>query len=334
MNLFFLFLLLMGRLASAQNIKGEAINLYIENDTRDIGGPGSDNAYSNGFKLSYVAAEDDVPDWTKTAMKRAKWLRDAIQNSNANFGISIGQQIYTPNDIRRADLITDDRPYAAWLYLGFSAQFKNEFQSHSLELDVGLIGPEAAGEPIQNGYHKIIAKYPAEGWKNQLGTELTLQVSYQQRLKFFELKNFAQHKYFDVIPFYGAGAGNVSVDAHIGGMVRFGIALPNDFGPTRPSMSDGDAFLSPLKPISSNSSFYVFAAGRGIGVGHNIFLDGNTFRRSHKVTKYPFLLETEVGAVGSYGQWNAAWRFVTRSPEFEQRSVVNSFASISVGYIF
>jgi hypothetical protein len=44
----------------AKNISGQALTLYIENDTRDIGGPGSDNAYTNGLKFSYILAENDV----------------------------------------------------------------------------------------------------------------------------------------------------------------------------------------------------------------------------------------------------------------------------------
>lgn len=35
----------------------QAFALYIENDSRNIGGPGSDQAYSNGFKFSYIFAE-------------------------------------------------------------------------------------------------------------------------------------------------------------------------------------------------------------------------------------------------------------------------------------
>ena len=334
MKTFFFFVsLFIAYAAHAKVSTGAAVNLYIENDTRDIGGPGSDNAYSSGFKFSYVAADDHLPAWTKLATDHSSTIKEAIQNSKSNFGVSIGQQIYTPNDIRRTDLITDDRPYAAWLYVGLSSQFKNENQSHGLELDLGVVGPEAAGEAIQNGYHKIIAKYSAEGWKHQLRTEPTVQLSYQQRLKFLELKQADGTKYFDAIPFFGGGIGNVAIDLQAGGMVRLGFQLPDDFGPAK-SMIDGDNFVAPSSGSNRQSSLYTFAAGRGIGVGHNMFLDGNTFLSSHKVTKYPFIIETEVGFVGNYENWTVAWRFVTRSPEFEQRSVVNSFASISLGYIF
>ncbi|MBC7459034.1 MAG: lipid A deacylase LpxR family protein [Bdellovibrionaceae bacterium] len=318
----------------AQTSRGEAINLYVENDSRNIGGPGVDKAYSNGVKLSFVAAENDIPSWAKPMINRSETFRKALKGSQTNFGIAIGQQIYTPTDTKSTELIPDDRPYAGWLYLGMSAQFKSEQHSHSLELDIGIIGPESGAEKIQNGFHKIIGVEGTYGWKNQLATEPTVEMSYQQRLQFFELVDSNKKKYFDVIPFFGGALGNVSIDAHAGSIVRFGIDLPDDFGPTRPSSIDGDNFVPTKEGDARKTRFYVFASGRGIAVGRNIFLDGNTFKSSHRVTKYPFILETEIGFVAVYSHLSLAWRFVTRSPEFEQRSTVNSFASISIGYTF
>ena len=332
MNLFLITAVLLCSL-ELQAGTGEAIHLYVENDTRNIGGPGSDNAYSSGLKISHISAEDKVPAWAEEAMQRSNKFREALTGAQSNFGLSLGQQIYTPNDTRRSDLIEDDRPYAAWLYVGFSAHFQSSAQSHSLELDVGIIGPEAGGKQVQNNFHDLIHTYRAEGWQNQLSTEPTLQLSYQQRLRFIEFK-IDDQKYVDVIPFFGGGLGNVSVDAHAGGMIRVGSLLPDDFGPARPSMTNGDNFVTPISNQNPRTSFYLFASAQAYGIARNIFLDGNSFRSSHHVTKYPFVLETEFGAVGHYHSWDASWRFVSRSPEFEQRSVVNSFASISMGYSY
>ena len=330
------FLLLLSFSAHAQMGKGEAINVYVENDSRNIGGPGVDKAYSNGLKISFVAAENDIPNWAKPVINSSENFRRALKGSQTNFGVSIGQQIYTPTDTQTSELIQDDRPYAGWLNLGFSTQFKTNQRSHSLELGIGIIGPESGAENVQNGFHRAIGVEQTNGWKNQLATEPTLQLSYQQRFRFIELSSERYKNYFDVIPFFGGGLGNVAIDAHAGTIVRFGLDLPNDFGPTRPSSIDGDNFVAPknIEMPKTKSSFYLFASGRGIAVGRNIFLDGNTFKSSHRVNKYPFLLETEFGFVVVYSQVSLAWRFVTRSPEFEQRSTVNSFASVSVAYNF
>lgn len=312
----------------AVNKNSRALGFYVENDSRDLGGPGSDNAYSSGFRFSYIIASEDTPTWATSLVEAPQGLDPAFKTDYSNFGVSLGQQIYTPNDIRDSALIASDRPYAAWLYVGFMAHFKNENRSHVFELDLGVVGPEAQGEKFQNEYHRIIGKYFADGWHHQIATEPTVQLVYQQRQKFVEMKTGNRNRYFDAIPYYGAGLGNVAVDAHVGGVLRFGSYIPDDFGPKRASNSEGDTFIEP----SASPAFFVygFAGGRGSGILKNIFLDGNTFRQSHRVTRIPFVIETEIGVASGWKGWNLAWRFVSRSPEFTERTVYNSFASISI----
>ena len=78
-----------------------------------------------------------------------------FKNSITNFGISLNQKIYTPEDIKETKLITDDRPYAGWLYVGLSANYKTESRSHTLELDLGVIGPDSLGEEFQNNFDNL-----------------------------------------------------------------------------------------------------------------------------------------------------------------------------------
>ncbi len=316
--------------AIAASKKG--FTFYLENDSRDIGGPGSDNAYSSGLRISYVSAMNKTPKWADAMMAWPELLDQKIKNDEKNFGLSLGQQLYTPNDIREPRLIINDRPYAAWLYVGFTSHFKSEKRSHSFELDLGVVGPEAQGEYVQNGYHKIIRKYPAEGWSNQLGTEPTLQMTYQQRQQFFELSSPSKNKYFDVIPFHGLSLGTVAIDAHVGGLLRAGFNLPNDFGPVKAASTEGDVFVSDKKV--NQLSIYSFLGARATGVVRNIFLDGNSFKQSHHVHKIPLVIESEFGFAAEWYDWNLAWRFVTRSPEFTERSDYNSFASIAITHLF
>ncbi len=331
--LFTLLLMLSPLSAFAKSVhEGQAFSYYLENDSRDLGGPGSDNSYSSGTRLSYIMTSDRTPKWAESIVLAPQLLDPSFKVDYANFGISLGHQIYTPNDIRETQLIVTDRPYAAWLYVGLMAQFKNESRSHVFELDIGIIGPEAGGEKMQNEYHRIIKKYYAEGWRHQLATEPTIQLSYQQRQKFIEFHDSKYRKYFDALPLYGVSLGNVAIDAHIGAVMRFGMNLPNDFGPRRASATEGDMFLEPQ--TTKNTSVYTFVGARGLAIARNIFLDGNTFKSSHRVQKNPVMLETEIGLGLAWQDWNFAWRFVSRSPEFKERTVYNSFASISLSTLF
>ncbi|MFV3409577.1 lipid A deacylase LpxR family protein [Bdellovibrio bacteriovorus] len=313
--------------------RGESYSATIENDTRRMGGPNSDDDYSSGFRFAYIYAEDTIPTWAPTLTDWSKSLKKELTESTTNFGISLNQKIYTPENTDIKEPILDDRPYAAWLYLGFTANYKTETHSHSLELDIGIVGPPAMGEQVQNGFHHIVDVPEAQGWDNQLDTEPIVQVSYFQKVRFVDVLDKTTGRMFDVIPYAGASLGNALIAAHTGVIGRLGVNIPNDFGPTRPSASDGDMIKDPRE---SNGDLpwraYVYGAARGNLVGHNIFIDGSIFHNGPHVTRKPFVAETEFGYGVQYMNFSFIWRFVTVSPEFEERDNFHSFASMTLSY--
>lgn len=307
---------------------GEAVAVYLENDTRSLGGPGSDQAYTNGFKFSYIYAKNKIPAWARAAVEKHKLLNEQNPDeTKMNLGISLGHQIYTPNNLGDPNLITNDRPYAGWLYLGFAANIREKSSAQFFELDIGIVGPSALGKQIQNNWHDMIPKQRGMGWQHGLNDEPTLQLYYQKRFKIAEAKNV------DLLPFYGGAFGNVMIGAHVGAIIRVGSNLLDDFGPSRPSSNDGDSFVSPMNlDEPSKFGYYAFASARGNMVARNIFLDGNSFQTSHHVKKYPFNFDTELGICLQKMPFNVVWRFVTRSPEFEERGGFISFGSLNVVY--
>lgn len=210
----------------------DAYALYLENDSRNIGGPGSDQAYSNGIKASYIYAQRKIPKWAAPIISWFHVLDDKEKWAKINFGFSLGHQIFTPSDTQTALLVAEDRPYAAWLNLGFAVSLKERHVEHFIELDLGTVGPSALGIQVQNGFHRIIGSKESKGWKNGLKDEPTLQLFYQKRHKVKVLE------IADYVPYYGAGLGNVLIGGHIGSMIRFGQNLPDDFGAGRPSAGD------------------------------------------------------------------------------------------------
>lgn len=312
---------------------GQAVSVSIENDSNRIGGPGVDQAFSNGLKLSYVYARDQIPKWAPAPITNSAFLKDELKISKVNFGVSLNHQIYTPNNTNDSRLLRRDRPYAAWLNLAFSIQLKNKHRAQTLDASFGVIGPAALGEQVQNGFHRFVGTSTAQGWSHQLGDEPAVQLSYQQRIQFVQLRN-ASGTYFDLIPVVGVGFGNVLIGIHSGMIARIGWNIPDDFGPARPSASETDSFVeaTPIGGKTSKPSFYFFAGARGNGVARNIFLDGNTIRPSHRVTKYPVTAETEIGFGIQVSPVNLVWRYIVRSPEFEENSGFNSFASVGITF--
>lgn len=306
----------------------DAYAFYLENDSRNIGGPGSDQAYSNGMKFSYIYAQGKTPKWAVPTLDRFKILENRAKYSKINFGISLGHQMYTPSNKSEIELVEDDRPYAAWLYLGFAASLKEKTTEQFVEVDIGTVGPSALGKEVQNNFHQLIGVADAKGWKNGIKNEPTLQLFYQKRFKIVLSKNL------EFIPFYGAGLGNVLVGGHLGGMIRIGSHMPDDFGTSRPSASDGNSFISATSSTKNERyGYYFFGTARGNFVERNIFLDGNTTQDSHRVKKIPLTFETEFGAALHLSYGAIVWRFVTKSPEYEEKKELNSFASVSFVFV-
>lgn len=315
---------------------GSALSLYVENDTRSIGGPGSDQHYTNGIKISYIYAENKIPNWSKPLINWSEYLTKQLKESETNYGLSLAHQIYTPNDTQEKNLIVEDRPYAGWLYAGFMVRFNQPMHSHFLELNLGIVGPSALGQQVQNEFHRMIGQETAKGWDNQLKDEPGIQLTYQQRLRFIEYAIAKDRNIVDIIPYFGGSLGNILIGAHIGSIIRVGNKLSDDFGPTRLSSGDGDATVHTDSDmdfsLKSEPRIYGFAGIKGNLIGRDIFLDGNSFQGSHRVAKYGFTYETELGFGFEWSRLAFVWRFVGRSPQFKERNRFTSFASVSLNY--
>src|SRR3546814_10706131 len=87
--------------------------------------------------------------------------------------------MYTPEDTAARDLLVDDRPYAGWLYGAISVHAETRADApgtepdtlDTVELQLGMVGPYAFGEEVQNAFHRLIDVAEAQGWDNQLDNE-------------------------------------------------------------------------------------------------------------------------------------------------------------------
>jgi lipid A 3-O-deacylase len=97
---------------------GNIVNIQFEND---LFGGGTDRYFTNGIRIQAVT--EPIPWMTDLADKfpwfsKKKALEDPNDILQARTSISLGQNIFTPDDISETELIKDDVPYAGWLYLG------------------------------------------------------------------------------------------------------------------------------------------------------------------------------------------------------------------------
>jgi hypothetical protein len=246
---------------------------------------------------------------------------------------SLGQNLYTPEDIKTEELVEDDRPYAGWLYAAVGLVTDSRRSLDVVEFSVGVVGPAAMGEELQRWFHSLIDSPDPKGWHNQLQNELTLQLFSERKwrtvwepgwLKAIGLQT-------DVTPHVGGALGNVFIHAAAGGTLRIGSDLPADYGTPRirPSLP-GSEFFVPRRSFSG----YFFAGLEGRGVLRNMFLDGNTFKDSHSVEKFPFVGDFQGGIALFAFDIRAAFTYVLRTREFVLQNDADRFGAITLSFRF
>jgi hypothetical protein len=81
---------------------------------------------------------------------------------------------------------------------------------------------------------------------------------------------------------------------------------------------------------SHDRGWYVFASVEARAVGHNIFLDGDSFRDSPRVDSKPFVADLQLGAVFMLRGFQIAYTHVLRSDEFDSQRNNAALGAFSV----
>lgn len=312
-----------------------SVSVYSENDKYFAG---TDQHYTNGFKLSFLTTDlrnftgESIP-WPVRPIARA-FGRLTVPDAAYKLSLSLGQNIYTPERIHTTEFQPNDRPYAAWLYVG--AAFQNYLPERTtpggtwipprldvFEITFGSVGPSARGREIQNGFHDIIGVPHAEGWDHQIHNEPGLNLVFERK---YRLETDGSHDGFGAafIPHAGFSLGNIFTYANLGFEIRTGWKQPDDFGTNliRPS---GDS-NSTTRP---RWSAFFFGAIDGRAVARDITLDGNSFRDSPRVDRKHFVADWQFGFALGLRHFQITYSQAVRTKEFYGQRKSSVFGSIS-----
>lgn len=297
----------------------------------------TDRHYTNGIRISRVSPPGDVPRWLAAMAAVPSKFGPGGAPTSQRWAASIGHSIFTPDDTDAVALIPDDRPYAAWLYFGLSVHSVYEGAEGAARQDVfsieaGIVGPSALGEQVQNTWHDLIGVDLSNGWDNQLKDEPGLKLGFVRKWRSAHWDASADGRYeADVIPHVAATLGNITTDASVGGLIRYGEHLQDDFGPPRirPGLPGSESFGR-----SGTLDWYVFAGGEFRAVAHNIFVDGNTWKDSHSVDREPFVADLQLGFAVLFDRVRLTYTHVFVSPEFKEQSQWDQFGALTLGWKF
>lgn len=283
-------------------------------------GPHQDRHYTAGLKITVFGGDSFATNLTgRLDALRPSW---DYTPAGSGLGFVIGQNIYTPEDILNPAPVPGDRPYAGWLYTGLVYQRRGSFSDRlavmeNFEINLGVVGPESLAEEAQKTIHRW--RFPdniPQGWDNQLKFEPGLELKYARLWRYAPLPALSRHA--DLIPQAGFVLGNVRTLLSAGATGRIGFHLPADFG--IPVIHSPASVNGGLTREESCWSVYAFGGVEGRIVGHDITLDGNSFRDGPSVDKNVFAADLRWGAaVQLFRHVELSYTRIVRTEEFDRQ---------------
>lgn len=245
-----------------------AEEIFVGKWENDLFFQNSDHYYSNGLRLEY---------WRRPAPIELQFLQFLLKGvflttecGNANRGLVIGQNLYTPTEVERSFTKKGDRNYAGWLYLGHLYSIECERSVLFWEVSIGTLGKNSYAEQVQDLVHKVVNSEKPLGWNTQISNSLSFQ-------------NHLNYKYF-YSPFIGLETnlklGNVFTSYGTGILFRYGNIKSN----TIPNLDIADS-SAPPEFHEGEKFFYIRAFGwkqiyDGTLQGGNIVKGSTNFRIS------------------------------------------------------
>jgi lipid A 3-O-deacylase len=290
--------------------QGYVFALNEENDKFVL--PSRDKHYTQGLHISLLWPDDEIP----TPLQALAFVPDlGITDATRKYGIAVGQDIFTPKDIKTSSVLTNDRPYAGWLYFGLVREVRGPSLRgvptlDHLELDLGVIGPDALAENSQNWFHSTIGSPPAHGWNHQLDNEPAILVLGQRKWLLWESGTDDALK-LQLIPNVSVSLGNVITAAQLGTMLRIGHHIPDEFG----------------KTMQLRNGWYAFSEIDARGVLYNAFLDGTLFNDGSHVDKEPGVGVFRAGVAFVFKRLEIRYTYNKLTREFQKQKSYDAYGS-------
>lgn len=294
-----------------------------ENDTFAA----QDHFYTNGAAIAVSHTGDSWAD------PIARWL--PWGEGRRTVAYEIAHVTTTPVDISRVVPDPDDHPYAGLLWGGLSLHVDRADSYHGLKLIAGVVGPSSLAAETQRLIHEIINAEEPQGWAYQLEDEPILNLVYEHRRR-LRLAGDARGWSIEALPLVGGMLGNMLTQVQVGGQVRAGFRVPDDFGTT---LMRGMTLLPPPRRHdpdgpSSDLGVHLYGGATGNVVLRNIALDGNTFEDGPRVDKKYLVPAGEVGIGIGNRDFQATFSYVIWGEEFEGQEELSQFGALTFGWIF
>ncbi len=305
--LFFCFTLL----STAQNNYSKEISLISDNDLYTS--LYRDGYYTNGLFLTFRTVKNNI-----------------IKNSPKKiYKFQVGHMMFTAAKATLPFASTNDRPFAGYFYGAFGInRFYNSNNMFTTDLEIGVLGPSAKGEELQDFMHRIY-NYPKPlGWKYQIQNAFALNFN-ASYLRFF---SNTSSNIFDISSYNSLKIGTVFTAIATGIYSRIG------FKRLQP-LSNSVAFNSNLNTSSkSYRESFLFIKPMLNYTLYDATIQGSFLNKTSTVTfdVMPFHFSLELGYRYYRKRFLYGYTYIYHTQKLKsiRASKSNNYGSIYIGYYF
>ena len=286
---------------------------------------GDDRWYTNGVRGTWMRTSRPSRhnDLVRLVGERSRLVDN---ERSVSYGFSLGQNMYTPEDITDPDPPEDDRPYAGWLHVSAGIGQLHSDGLTRLSITVGVVGPASLADRTQRAVHRLVGADEPQGWDTQLHNEPTLMVGIERIERVWGTRRIDGWG-ADLSGHLGFALGTPFTLAGTGLTLRLGRYMPNDFSPPRIQ----PAFPGSMRFVPAERwGWYVFTGIDGQGRALDVFLDGNTFRSSRSVPREPWVGEVFGGLAVANQRIRLAYTHAYRTREFSGQPEDAEYGSLSL----
>ena len=262
-------------------------------------------------------------------------------NRGDNTFFSVTQEINTPADTVNPPSVSPpytDLPYSGALYVGwgYGRVLERGGRRDSLfavEAKLGVIGPSAGGETVQNKFHELIGTPQSVGWGTQLPDELLINLDGEFRHR-FDLDG-PDRDTRDLIARAVLQLGTLRTEAIFGAQFRWGSGLGRSWGHSYIRHSTGYDPSTDLRGTDKEGfGFWGFADTQVEVVVRNYATDGTNFKDSRAVARSPIVLQAALGATMQYSSCSLTYFCAARTKDFETQDGFHLFGGLKAQFLF
>lgn len=181
----------------------------------------TDRYYTDGLRVGWTSPTGAASGFLAT-LGQSLW--GAGQQC---IGFEVSHQIYTPAVTSTTIPDRHDRPYAGYLSANFSLISNTDTTRSLLALGLGVIGPAAGGDGLQNGFHDLIGQPGTHGWGAQVPNSAAIELLHERTWR-LPLTQFAELE-TEVLPALTVGFGTVRDYVQAGVTIRLGQGAGIEF---------------------------------------------------------------------------------------------------------